>query len=74
MPHLLAKIFRGTDDDSLIVNMICSSPGEASVESVTVSASVSLDNLYLGEEADTASDQSSRSPSVLLSVTLCNKQ
>ena len=40
--------------------MICSSPGEASVESVTVSASVSLDNLYLGEEADTASDQSSR--------------
>ena len=26
----------------------------------TVSASVSLDNLYLGEEADTSSDQSNR--------------
>ena len=46
--------------DRLIKLYLCSSPGEASVESVTVSASVSLDNLYLGEEADTGSDQSNR--------------
>ena len=46
-------------------------PGVSSVSSLTttsrlsvvsgsVSASVSLDNLYLGEEADSASDQSNR--------------
>ena len=57
-------------DSGVVTDSGCG-PGVSSVSSLTttsrlsvvsgsVSASVSLDNLYLGEEADSASDQSNR--------------